>query len=141
MTVIKRKLYLHIFLGLAAIGLLSTAHAWAAETAPKITTPTVCEIRGQVADLKRVTIGDTPTTLADTETHIYVSVLDRSPRYQKQAGNDPCVRRQERELRTYKLCSPIHIKKGDLINGTEGTNTGPTSPVGCLFDLVVVSRK
>lgn len=142
MTAPKRKLSLHLFLGLAAIGMLSAYQARAAESATQNAVPVVCEIRGQVAGLKEVSIGgETPTTLAGTETHIYVSVLERAPRYKQHAGSAPCVRHQEKELRTYKLCSPIRVQQGDLINGTEGTNTGPTSPVGCLFDLVVVSKK
>ncbi len=141
MTALKRKLSLHICLGLAVIGMLSAFQARAAESATQNAAPVVCEIRGQVAGLKEVAIGDTPTTFAGTETHIYVSVLERAPRYKKHVESAPCVRHQEKELRTYKLCSPIRVQQGDLINGTEGTNTGPTSPVGCLFDLVVVSKK
>lgn len=140
MTGFKRKIHLHVLLGLAALGMLTAFQARTAESAGKALTPVVCEIRGQVADLRQVTQGDAPTALAGTETHIYVSVLDRSPRYKKGIENDPCIRREARELRTYKLCSPTRVQKGDVINGTEGTNTGPSSPVGCLFDLVVVSK-
>jgi len=140
MTVLKRNIRPHVLLGLAVLGMLAAFHARTAESAGKSFIPVVCEIRGQVADLKQVTPGDTPTTLGGTETHIYVSVLDRSPRYKKHAENDPCTRHAAKELRAYKLCSPTRVQKGDVINGTEGTQTGPTSPVGCLFDLVVLSQ-
>jgi len=141
MILFGRHICLPLLFGLAAFGLMAAMQVRAAESAGKNTTPVVCEIRGQVADLRQVTPGDTPTALAGTETHIYVSVLDRTSRYKKQAENDPCFRREAKELRTYKLCSPTRVKKGDVINGTEGTNTGPSSPVGCLFDLVVLSQQ
>lgn len=140
MAFLKNRLFLHVLFGLVGITMLTALNARAAQSATQNTPSPVCEIRGQVADLKLVNLADTPTSFAGTETHIYVSVLDRSPRYKKQAANDPCVRRQEKELRTYKLCSPTRVRKGDVINGTEATNTGPTAPIGCLFDLVVVSK-
>lgn len=141
MAFLKNRFLLHVFFGLVGISMLTAMNVRAAESATQNIATPVCEIRGQVAGLKRVTLGDSPTSFAGTETHIYVSVLDRSPRYKKQVTNDPCVRLQEKELRTYKLCSPTRVQKGDLINGTEANNTGPTAPIGCLFDLVVVSKK
>lgn len=141
MAFLKHRFFLHVFCGLLCIGVLTGLNARAAESAPQHKMPPVCEIRGQVAGLKQVAIGDTPTSFSGMETHISVSVLNRSARYKKNAAGDPCIRHQETELRTYKLCSPTRVKKGDVINGTEATYTGPTTPIGCLFDLVVVSKQ
>ena len=141
MTTIKNRLFLHFIFGLACIGMLTAFHARAAESATQQNLPPVCEIRGQVAALKEVAIGNTPTSFAGMETHIYVSVLGRSARYKKNMTSDPCATEQKAELRTYKLCSPTRVQTGDLINGTESTGTGPAAAIGCLFDLVVVSQK
>lgn len=141
MVFFKNRFFLHLVFGLVGIGMLTAFHARAAESATQKNQPPVCEIRGQVAALKKVATGTSPTSFSGMETHIYVSILDRSARYKKGAASDPCVRHQKAELRTYKLCSPTRVQKGDVINGTESTNTGPTTPIGCLFDLVVVSKK
>lgn len=139
MTFRAKKIFLPLALALFGIGVLGT---FKTEPAHGATAPAVCEIRGTVAGLQNVSTTEVPSPLATQETHIYVSILQRSARYRNLSSeNDPCTRRAESEMRTYKLCSPTRVKKGDIINGTEGTETGPSAPVGCLFDLVVISKK
>lgn len=139
MTFCAKKIFLPLALALFGIGLSGIFQTGHAHGAPA---PAVCEIRGTVAGLQSVSTTEAPSPLATQETHIYVSISQRSARYRKVSShNDPCTRRADAEMRTYKLCSPTRVKKGDIINGTEGTETGPSAPVGCLFDLVVISKK
>lgn len=140
MTFHTKKIFLACALGVLSLGLFSPLHTQKAHGAT--TTAAVCEIRGTVAGLQRVSTIDVPSPLAGQETHISVSISKRSSRYKKfSSDNDPCDHQSSAEMRTYKLCSPTQVKKGDIIHGTEGTETGPSAPVGCLFDLVVISKK
>lgn len=99
----------------------------------------VCEIRGTVSDVKTVKPARVPSPLVESETHISVQIEDRKARY---GQNMPCNSLTlSKETRTYKLCSQNALTPGDKIGGTEASATGPASPVGCLFDLVVLSHK
>ena len=98
----------------------------------------VCEIRGTVEDVKTVRTAHIPSPLDEGETHISVQIEDRKARY---GDSIPCTRLTlSEETRTYKLCSQSALAPGDKIGGTEASATGPKSPVGCLFDLVVLSH-
>ncbi len=112
-------------------------HAYAAADAHAVTPP-ACEISGTVSDIS-VKKSMIPSAIIENETHISVDVTERKARY----GNTmPCPARSAKaETRTYKLCSQNDVQAGDVINGTEASATGPASPMGCLFDLVVVAHK
>lgn len=122
---------------MGAAGFHSAAHG-AADSS--MVTPPTCEIRGTVSEVS-VKKSLIPSPIVDSETHISVNVAERKARY----GNDiPCADKtasSAQETRTYKLCSKSSVQTGDTINGTEASATGPASPVGCLFDLVVVAHK
>lgn len=113
----------------------------AAESATQYAPPTVCEIRGTVSSLEHVNTANIPSAFSGSETHISVNIEQRAPRYHQAADKAPCPALTPEKLQTYKLCSPTRVKAGDKIHGTEGINTGPAASVGCLFDLIVLSRK
>lgn len=103
--------------------------------------PVVCEIKGTVSGVRDVARPTVPSPFGVKETHILVTIQDRMPRYHPTATDAPCPHsKNAAETRTYKLCSPTAVKAGDSVRGTEGTHTGPATPVGCLFDLVVMSQ-
>lgn len=116
---------------------LACVFLWrAAESAGGYGALPVCEIRGTIADVKTVKTAPLPSPLSEAETFLSVRIEDRKARY---GDNMPCTRlTTAQETRTYKLCSNRHVSPGDKIGGTEASATGPESPVGCLFDLVVL---
>lgn len=98
-----------------------------------------CEIRGKVSEVK-IKKSNVPSLLIENETLITVDVQERKTR----TGSAPCKEQKTAaEKRTYKLCSQDQVRAGDTVDGTEALSTGPTTakPVGCLFDLVVVTQK
>lgn len=119
--------------------LLAAGLFWrTAESASGMGALPVCEIRGTVSDI-RIKKAPVPSPLVENETLISVDVQERKARYGDIA---PCTQRAvAAETRTYKLCSQRDIETGDVIGGTEAVATGPASPVGCLFDLVVIAHK
>lgn len=133
----KQTLRYSAFVFCAAV--LASAVFWrAAESASGFGALPVCEIRGTVSDIQ-VKKSPVPSPLIENETLISVDVEERKARYGDIA---PCTgRKTAAETRTYKLCSPSVIETGDMIGGTEALATGPASPVGCLFDLVVIAHK
>lgn len=129
-----------LMIALCAV-LLTGASFYAAHAAAdsNSTMPPSCEIEGVVSDVS-VKKSLIPSPIVENETHISVNVAARKARY----GNAlpcPAAKQAQQETRTYKLCSQSDVKTGDVINGTEASATGPASPVGCLFDLVVVAHK
>ncbi|MFN7113630.1 MAG: hypothetical protein ACK4PK_04645 [Alphaproteobacteria bacterium] len=119
--------------------LLASVVFWhAAESASGFGALPVCEIRGTVSDVQ-IKKSPVPSPLVENETLISVDVQERKARYGDIA---PCTGlKSVAENRTYKLCSQNDIETGDIIGGTEAVITGPASPVGCLFDLVVIAHK
>lgn len=97
-----------------------------------------CSIEGLVLQLQTVSTYTAPTSLAETEKHVKISISDRTSRNRKQADPRCQKRPAQEELLTYKVCSPTPIKPGDRIRATEGTETGPSKKTGCLFDIVVL---
>lgn len=101
----------------------------------------VCEITGTVAglnSLQRSPWADgTPSMIENvTETSISITVSERRPHYKGDA--ESLCKVAPGETRTYKLCSPARVNKGDRIQATEGLHTGST--LRCLFDLVVLRQ-
>jgi len=119
----------------------ATGMSRAAQSATQYAQPPVCEIRGTVSSLESVNTSKVPSAFSGSETHISVNIETRAPRYQQTADAAPCQNLTKAKLQTYKLCSPTRVKAGDKIHGTEGINTGPAASVGCLFDLIVLSRQ
>lgn len=134
----KQTQYLCAFTLCAAV--MASAVFWrAAESASGFGALPVCEIRGTVSDVQ-VKKSPVPSPLVENETLISVDVQERKARYGDIA---PCTALQKSaaENRTYKLCGQRDVETGDVIGGTEAVVTGPASPVGCLFDLVVIAHK
>lgn len=128
-------------IALCAVLVTGAAQVYTAQAAAdsNVVTPPACEIEGVVSDIS-VKKSLIPSPIVENETHISVNVAARKARY----GNTlpcPTAKAAQQETRTYKLCSQSAVKTGDVINGTEASATGPASPVGCLFDLVVVAHK
>jgi hypothetical protein len=134
---VHKTLRSSIFILLAAF--IASGVIWrSAESASGTGALPVCEIRGTVSDIT-IKKAPVPSVLIENETLISVNVQERKARYGDSA---PCTRRTTAaEIRTYKLCSQRDLQTGDMIGGTEAVATGPASPVGCLFDLVVIAHK
>lgn len=105
----------------------------------------ICDIQGTVSQLKFVQsaawVDGAPSPMSVTERHIYVTLSSRTPHDKNAKADDICHVKANGETRTYKICSPIRVKKGDIIKGTEGTQTGSSKATGCIFDLVVIPQK
>lgn len=119
---------------------ISTANAAATQKAASI-----CDIQGTVSQLRFVQsatlVNGAPSAMSTTERHIYVTLSSRTPHDKNAKSDDICHANANGETRTYKICSPIRVKKGDIIKGTEGTQTGSAKATGCIFDLVVIPQK
>lgn len=128
------------FLALAAV--LLTVSASTAQSSEQFEEPRMCDIVGMVEKVSHVAKSPwsdgTPTTMTTTEVRISVFIADRKPHDKNAKADDPCHQEAKDEKRTYKLCSPTPVKRGDRIHGTEGTHTGAAGVVGCLFDLIVL---
>lgn len=103
-----------------------------------------CEIAGLITRVEQVSrspwTDGTPSTMMTTETQIWVMIGTRTPhRKDIPADKTPCKKNAEKETRVYKLCSPTFVKRGQLIQGTEATDTGTNGQVvGCLFDIIPI---
>lgn len=126
----------------AVVALLSTS---AAQSREQGDIEEMCDIVGTVDRLKLVQrspwTDGTPSTMMKLETHISVRIDDRRPHDKDAAEGHSCHTQSKGEKRTYKLCSTTKVKSGDRIVGTEGTQTGSSKAIGCLFDLVVLPGK
>lgn len=126
----------------AVVALLSTSTA---QSRDKSDIDDMCDIVGTVDRLKLVQrspwTDGTPSTMMKLETHISVRIDDRKPHDTQASDTHSCHKETKGEKRTYKLCSTTKVKSGDRIVGTEGTQTGSSKAIGCLFDLVVLPSK
>jgi len=122
----------------------------AMEPAESIAKKSACSVRAVVLEVKMVrpatnTTYNAPSMLDKIETHVTVSLQQRAALHPEDAAAADATPRcelakAESRKATYKLCAPVALRAGDMIQATEGTETGPSKALGCLFDVSVLSR-
>jgi hypothetical protein len=106
--------------------------------APASASPSACGVTGTVLKAETVSkspwADGTPSAISVAELRVTLAVEKREADRRAPGSSCPPAAKQV----SYKICSPVTIKAGDRIRGTEGAPPLAAADAICLFDIAVL---